>query len=239
MPTRHPPALDLARRFLRNGWCRESGTGTVAGLGRRTRLAPTRSRFPPGSAGLISPRPCGHHLERVAALGGCRPRRTHRGGLPPRHGREQPVLRKCSGRFSAWPRGSPQLYVLDTTDEQTHPYRRGADDARANLVPRCQQERRNRRSVIAGALFWSRMTASSGGPRRPPLHRDHGCRNRAQARWAPPRGIARSSSTRPTSAAVSRHCRCSALFQRPSSADRPAVCSPRAKRWPTGAARRT
>ncbi len=152
---------------------------------------------------------------RVDALGRARPRRRDRGGLPARHGRQQPLRRGAARGATASRPGHPELYVLDTTDERTISRRRGAARSGADLVPR----RRARAAARSKSRRWSgssgracpRRSATAAGRQFIAItDPGHGARAASPRRAA----TARPSSTPPTSADASPRCRSSAWCRR-------------------------
>ena len=213
MPTRYQPALDLHRAFAR-------GEARLPHLGPRHRGLGRRARQRRRQVDRHPARLARHRRNHAAAPRPARGARRRRRG--PRASRRSTCSAwaaaacapRCCAASSAWPRARRSCYVLDTTDEQTITNAAGAADARAHLVPGRQQERRHGRSRVDGAVLLvarpadarRARPAASSSPSPIPAPRSR--------RWPARAATARSSSTRPTSAAASPRCRCSGWCRR-------------------------
>ena len=105
--------------------------------------------------------------------------------------------------------GSPELFVLDTTDERTLTTGRGADGSGAHLDRRRQQERRHGRSRVDGALLLAAAVRGAAATRRAGSSSPSPIPAPRSSSWPPRAAIARRSSIPPTSAGAFRRCRCS------------------------------
>ena len=238
MPTRYQPALDLrstipAGTLVSRIWDRDIGA-----WGARTRQ---RRREVHRHAARLA-----RHRRNHAApprAGGCA-RRIRPGGEDSRPSTcwgwaAAACVRRSSGPCSASPKGSPALRPRHDRRADT-PHSGCPHDARPKLVPGCQQERRHRRSVFDGAAFLVTPEPRARGARRPSLHRDYGCRDRAQRLWPESRGY-REVFINP--ADIGGRFSALSLFGLVPAALigaiglRPALAP--AKRWPTAAGRRT